>query len=68
MNFNQWFESQNKCHKSLYGGQSILEKTKWEMGGAWEACKQEVLKILNRRNNGNINDLPEDRVKEIENL
>lgn len=34
----------------------------------WVECKQEVLKILNRRNNGNINDLPEDRIKEIEKL
>ena len=45
MNFNEWFDIQNKCHKSLYG-HSILDNDKWKMAESWEACKNEILKIL----------------------
>jgi hypothetical protein len=38
------------------------------MKHGWDGCKEEILKILHRRNNGNINDLPEDRIREIEKL
>ena len=47
MNFETWFEEQNKAHKSLYGGFGILETHKEKLKEGWDACKEEVLKILN---------------------
>jgi hypothetical protein len=59
MNYNEWRETEPTIK---FGDQIHCGRL------SWEACKKEVLKILNRPNKGNINDLPEDRTKEIEKL
>lgn len=48
MNFEEWFEKQDKCHKSLCGF-SFLENEKIKMKDGWAACKEEVLKIINKK-------------------
>ena len=55
MNFTEWFNIQNKCHKSLYG-HDIPNHDKDIMGEAWEASKLEVLKIIDNADTEFIND------------
>jgi hypothetical protein len=66
MNFKEWLSQ--KWFDTKRRGNYAPVYAPIESKIAWEACKEEVLKILNRRNNGNINDLLEDRIKEIEKL
>lgn len=44
-----------------------LDKIRYFESG-WIKCKERVLEILNRPYSSNINDLFEDRIKEIKNL
>jgi hypothetical protein len=65
MNFEEWHETQQELAKENVFIRSDNREPISYAHNAWYACKGEVLKILNRRNNGNINDLLEDRMKEI---
>lgn len=60
MSFEEWYQKET--------GENFDSDEKNLIKKGWNSCKEEVLKILNRPNRGNINDLPEDRIKEINNL
>ncbi len=61
MNFNEWIEIQNKGYKSL-SGFHILDSKKENMKEGWDACKNEVFKILEKY------DIPLNVIDEIEKL
>jgi hypothetical protein len=66
MNFNKWL---NKTSLGVVSLEYDLDRC-WRASrkAAKHEIKQKVLCILRRLNRGNINDLPKDRIKEIEKL
>lgn len=45
MNFKQWFQQEDRKNRKLYNT-SIPEDIEIPLGNGWEACKQEIIKIL----------------------